>query len=184
MNQTQIDSKIIDILNGDKTLELDEMEFYTMVQANMGHKKFLQYYYKLINGVPPTKTKKMMVFATYNWDEKMVTPTGTVNIVQKLLDREYVTKAVAYWEWRNPEQETGLHTHVCLQGDTRLITQYLKRQKGPHTPFIKNELKLYPIKYWDDKVDYSVNTWTEEKNSIKEKYPELRKKYNLPALIK
>ena len=131
-------------------------------------------------------SKKKLVFVTLNYDEKLVTPTGTVPYVKRILEHPKVTQGFAYWEWRNPDEETGLHTHIVLQGDTRRIVEMLKRRQGPYielnTKF--NTIKKYPLKYWKDKCEYNETTFDENKNEIKSKYENLRLKYELPNLSK
>ena len=132
------------------------------------------------------KSSKKMLFITLNWDEKLVTPTGTVDYVKKIITHPKVEKYYVAWEWRDHEKETGLHTHILLQGDTRQITQYCKRQKGP---FIKlcsefHTLKKYPIAFWEDKIEYvNGETYEEEKTEKKKGDSLLRKKYELPNLF-
>lgn len=178
----EINEKILSILNKDvHTLTKEEMSFYVYVQENMGHYNFLKYYHALKH---PYLNRKF-IFATFNWDEKLVTPTGTVPIVKKLIERKYVEKAYAGWEWRDPIKGTGLHTHVLLLGDNKEIRRYLRRLKGPHTPFVKNEIKTYPGKFWNDKVKYiNGETFDESKNELKSHYEKLRKELDLPNLIK
>lgn len=130
-------------------------------------------------------SKKKLVFVTLNYNEKLVTPTGTVPHVKRILDHAKVTQGFAYWEWRDPVKETGLHTHIVLQGDTRRIVEFCKRTKGP---FIKlgthDTLKKYPLKYWNDKCNYNSETFDSDKNEIKKQYESLRIKYELPNLSK
>lgn len=178
----EINEKILSLLNKD-TYEYtpEEMQYYLYVQESMGHYDFLKHFHALKN---PHLHRKF-IFATFNWDEKMVTPTGTVPIIKKLLARDYVEKAYAAWEWRDPIKGTGLHTHVLLLGNTKTIKLYLKRQKGPHTKFINQEMKTYPMKYWDDKIKYvNGDTFEQEKNDLKSHYEKLREEFNLPNLIK
>lgn len=139
------------------------------------------------------KSKKKLVFVTLNYNEKIVTPTGTVPYVMRILDHDKVTQGFAYWEWRDTEAETGLHTHIVLQGDTRRIVEMLKRRQGPYTelkvdkpnarPQLRTILK-YPLKYWKDKCEYNEFTFKENKNELKSDYERLRKKYNLPNISK
>ena len=130
--------------------------------------------------------KKKLVFVTLNYDEKMVTPTGTVPYVKRILDHGKVTQAFAYWEWRDTEAETGLHTHIVLQGETRRIVEMLKRTKGPFTRLCSeyNTVKKYPLKYWKDKCEYNEITFDETKTNLKSEYDRLRIKYELPNLSK
>lgn len=130
--------------------------------------------------------KKKLVFVTLNYDEKLVTPTGTVPYVKRILDHAKVTQAFAYWEWRDTEAETGLHTHIVLQGETRRIVEMLKRTKGPFTRLCSeyNTVKKYPLKYWKDKCEYNETTFDETKNNLKSQYERLRIKYELPNLSK
>lgn len=139
------------------------------------------------------KSKKKLVFVTLNYNEKLVTPTGTVPYVTRILDHAKVTQGFAYWEWRDTEAETGLHTHIVLQGDTRRIVEMLKRRQGPYielkvdNPNDKRKLhtiKKYPLKYWKDKCEYNEVTFKETKNELKSDYERLRKKYNLPNISK
>ena len=178
----EMSEKILLLLSKDvHLLKKEEMEYINMVQENMGNFEFIRYFHKLKN--PDLKRK--FIFATFNWDEKMVTPTGTVPIVKKLIQRTYVEKAYAAWEWRDTDKETGLHTHVLLLGNIKEIMRYLKRLKGPFTKFVNNECKKYPMKYWNDKIKYvNGETFDEEKNGLKKDYEKLREKYSLPNLIK
>lgn len=139
------------------------------------------------------KSKKKLVFVTLNYNEKLVTPTGTVPYVMRILDHDKVTQGFAYWEWRDTEAETGLHTHIVLQGDTRRIVEMLKRRQGPYIELkvdkpgdkIKlHTIKKYPLKYWKDKCEYNEHTFKETKNELKSDYERLRKKYNLPNISK
>lgn len=132
------------------------------------------------------KSKKKLLFITLNFDEKLVTPTGTVDYVSKIIHHPKVLKYYAAWEWRDPNKETGIHVHIILTSpDTRRITEYCKRLKGP---FIKlcSEYKTlikYPINYYQDKIRYlNGDTNEEEKNLKKSIYPNLRQKYELPNL--
>lgn len=152
----------------------EEREFYEQLNKQFKEHKKLK------------KSKKKFLFVTVSFDEKLVTPTGTVAIIKKICNHPKVTNYRAYWEWRDVEKETGLHCHILLQGDTRRINEYLGRQKGP---FIKlcsayKTVKKYPIVFWNDKINYCEGkTNSEEKNLKKIHYPELRKKHNLPNLI-
>jgi len=133
------------------------------------------------------KSKKKMLFVTLNFDEKMVTPTGTVAIVKKICNHPKVTNYRAYYEWRDVDAETGLHCHILLQGDTRRINEYLVRQKGPFTTLCSafNTIKKYPIMFWFDKISYCEGkTNSDDKNDLKSEYPRLRLKYNLPNYVK
>lgn len=133
------------------------------------------------------KSKKKFLFVTLNFDEKMVTPTGTVAIVKKICNHPKVTDYKAYWEWRDVDAETGLHCHILLLGDTRRINEYLVRQKGPFTTLCSafNTIKKYPILFWYDKINYCEGkTDSDDKNNLKSEYPRLRNKYNLQSLSK
>jgi hypothetical protein len=133
------------------------------------------------------KSKKKMLFVTLNFDEKLVTPTGTVAYVKKICNHPKVTDYKAYWEWRDVDAETGLHCHILLQGDTRRINEYLGRQKGPFTTLCSafNTIKKYPIHFWFDKINYCEgNTNSNDKNDLKSEYPKLRNKYSLQSLSK
>lgn len=133
------------------------------------------------------KSKKKMLFVTMNFDEKMVTPTGTVSIIKKICNHPKVTNYRAYWEWRDVDAETGLHCHILLQGDTRRINEYLVRQKGPFTTLCSafNTVKKYPIHFWFDKINYCEGkTNSDDKDYLKSEYPRLRLKFNLPNYIK
>lgn len=133
------------------------------------------------------KSKKKMLFVTLNFDETLVTPTGTVAIVKKICNHPKVTDYKAYWEWRDVDAETGLHCHILLQGDTRRINEYLGRQKGPFTTLCSafNTVKKYPLYFWYDKIKYCEGiTNSDDKNNLKSEYPKLRNKYNLLSLSK
>lgn len=132
------------------------------------------------------KSKKKLVFVTLNYNEKLVTPTGTVPFVKRILDHDKVTQGIAYWEWRDPVKETGLHTHIVLQGDTRRIMEFCKRTKGPFIKLCKDydTLLKYDLKYWNEKVKYADETFDENKNEIKKHYKSLRLKYELPNISK
>lgn len=138
-------------------------------------------------------SKKKLVFVTLNYNEKLVTPTGTVPYVKRILDHAKVTQGFAYWEWRDPVAETGLHTHIVLQGDTRRIVEHLKRSQGPYTELKVdkpkdypklNTVKKYPLSYWSEKLKYANETFSESKNEIKKHYENLRIKYELPNIFK
>lgn len=131
-------------------------------------------------------SKKKLVFVTLNYNEKLVTPTGTVPHVKRILDHDKVTQGIAYWEWRDPVKETGLHTHIVLQGDTRRIMEFCKRTKGPFIKLCKefDTLLKYDLKYWNEKVAYADETFDSDKNEIKKHYKSLRLKYELPNLSK
>lgn len=133
------------------------------------------------------KSKKKMLFVTLNFDETMVTPTGTVAIVKKICNHPKVTNYRAYWEWRDVDAETGLHCHILLQGDTRRINEYLGRQKGPFTTLCSafDTLLKYSLHFWFDKINYCEGkTNSDDKNNLKSEYPRLRLKFNLPNYIK
>lgn len=141
-------------------------------------------------------SKKKLVWVTLNWDEKLVTPTGTVPIVQSILENSNITKAACFWEWRDPEAATGLHCHLVLVGNTRRITEFLKRRNGktlkatPKRPYTKlckgfDNLKLCPLRWYSDKINYCLGkTNNEEKNAKKSLYDSLRKKFDLPNIFK
>lgn len=133
------------------------------------------------------KSKKKLLFITLNFNEKLVTPTGTVDYVSKIINHPKVIKYYVAWEWRDPVAETGIHAHIILtSSDTRRITEYCQRQKGP---FIKlcsefNTIKKYQVNYFQDKIRYlNGDTDDEEKNLKKIIYPSLRIKYDLPNLF-
>jgi hypothetical protein len=153
------------------------------LQMNVLEKKLLKHFKECKNA---KKSKKKLLFITLNYDEKLVTPTGTVDYVHKIIHHPKVTKYYASWEWRDNEAETGLHTHIILIGeDTRRITEYCKRQKGPFTKLCSeyHTIKKYPINYWEDKIRYlEGDTNTDEKNELKKGYQRLREKYKLPTL--
>lgn len=141
-------------------------------------------------------SKKKLVFVTLSFDETLVTPTGTVPIVESLIANSNIHKAACFWEWRDPEAATGLHCHLVLIGETRRITEFLKRRNGPSIksspkrPYTKlckefKTLKLYPQRFFNDKVNYCLGeTFKSDKNHKKSFYPELRKKHNLPNIFK
>ena len=52
-------------------------------------------------------TKKQFIFLTLNFDTNLVTPGGTLAIVKNILDYKLITKAYAFWEWRNVIEEGG-----------------------------------------------------------------------------
>lgn len=141
---------------------------------------------KLKNG---KKSKKKMIFVTLNFNEKLVTPTGTVPIVEKIIHHPKVTNYYAAWEWRDITSETGLHCHILLLGDTRRLIEFLKRQKGPFLKLTTNptgayaNIKKYSDTYWSDKVRYvNGETFDSNKNIKKSNYNKLREKYELPNL--
>lgn len=153
------------------------------LQMNEIEKKLLKHFKECKNA---KKSRKKLLFITLNFDEKLVTPTGTVDYVHKIIHHPKVTKYYVAWEWRDPEAETGLHAHIILiSSDTRRIAEYCKRQKGPFIRLCSdfNTLLKYQINYWDDKVRYlNGDTDSEDKNIKKSVYPKLREKYNLPIL--
>lgn len=132
------------------------------------------------------KRRSNFCFVTVNFDEKKVNnPTDAHDIIKTLLKTKFITNYAYSFEWRNHEQETGLHCHLILLGQVKYITRHLSTRKGPYTQLNKkfNTVKLYPMDYIKDKLDYiQGNTWDESKSSKKELDTLLRVKYNLPII--
>jgi len=147
------------------------------------------------------KSQGKFVFVTLNFAEKLVTPEGTLQIVKNIISYNLIKKAYAFWEWRDVKQETGLHCHLLLLGDSykikrKLLSLNLTKSYSEASPlrpytylvYKKNtstNLMLHPNKIWFDKINYCTgNTYCKEKDLLKESYPKLRLKYKLPNLIK
>ena len=145
------------------------------------------------------RTKAKFLFVTLNFDEKLVTPGGTLEIVKNIINYKQIKKACAFWEWRDVEAETGLHCHLLLLGDTFQIKRKLLSLNGsksyseatslrPYNYLVykKNtstNLMLYPCSKWFDKINYCLgNTFSEEKDNLKIHYPRLRLKHKLPNI--
>ena len=168
---------------------------------NYDEKKDFEFQQHIDFRIKMMKGKKKFLFVTLNFDENLVTPGGTLYIVNSILDYKLITKAYAFWEWRDVEAETGLHCHLLLLGDTYKIKRKLLSLNGsksyseatPLRPYnylvykknTPTNLMIYPTNKWFDKINYCLgNTFSEEKDNLKIHYPRLRLKYKLPNLTK
>lgn len=138
---------------------------------------------------PPLRkanSRKRLVFVTMNFDEKKIKPSGTIDFVKKILYHKDVVKGFAYWEWRDPLAETGLHCHIVLMGNTKRIIERCGRSNGPYIKLCSayGTLRKYPAKYYNDKVAYSFETNDVVKTEKKVHNVDLRIKYELPNLTK
>ncbi len=140
---------------------------------------------KLWNLTPASSKKAAQVlFITFNPKENDINKLKEyINIVLKTI---HISKYVYNFEWRNHEQETGLHCHMLLDGNLGKITQHLTRTKHKFNGRIDGSKGNNPGNYkipkswWQDKINYmNGETEDEEKNQKKKLDKKLRKKNNL-----
>lgn len=125
------------------------------------------------------------VFITYKPPESDGTIEKVTKVVDKLLMCKNIETAYGVLEWRDHENETGLHAHImCRITELKLFNDSMKSRKKEKIKwdFVMNNTKE---SWFNDKVKYmNGDTECPEKNKKKELDIVLREKYGVSAIKK
>ncbi len=147
----------------------------------------------------PARSKKaqQVLFVTLNPKDNITHNMKKSNInhlqeyINIILKTCHISNYVYNFEWRNHDEESGLHCHMLLDGNLGKITQHLNRTKHKFHGRIDGSSGnnpgnyLIPMGWWQDKINYMNGiTEDEEKNNKKKKDKYLRKKYNLDDIYR